>query len=73
MLDLPTVAVAVEPLDRSVTALELQLRSQDPPVIARISEGHILLDMRTVSESEIDIVVKMLLSILRENVTPDGS
>ena len=64
MLDLPTVAVAVEPLDRSVTALELQLRSQDPPVIARISEGHILLDMRTVSESEIDIVVKMLLDLL---------
>ena len=64
MLDLPTIAVGVEPLDRSTADLERQLRSQEPPVIARISEGHLLLDMRTISDAEIPAVIKMLLDIL---------
>jgi L-seryl-tRNA(Ser) seleniumtransferase len=64
MLDLPTIAVSVEPLDRGVSDLERQLRCQEPPVIARISEGRLLLDMRTISDAEIPIVVKLLLDIL---------
>jgi L-seryl-tRNA(Ser) seleniumtransferase len=36
----------------SADALEEALRSQNPPVIARIVEGRVLLDLRTVAEDE---------------------
>ncbi len=63
MLDLPTIAVGIKPLDRSASDLEKQLRDREYPIIARISEGHVLLDMRTTSEPEIDPVVKVLLEL----------
>lgn len=65
MLDLKTYAVAVHPQNMSADELESALRSWKTPVIARISEGDVLLDMRTVSDEELDIVASALIDILK--------
>ncbi len=44
---LPTYCVAVTPTKLSETELEKHLREADPPVIARVEEGRVLLDVRT--------------------------
>ncbi len=49
---LPTRVVALRPLKSSAADLEERLRKGDPPVIARIKEGEVLLDLRTVAAGE---------------------
>lgn len=46
-------AVALEPLEGSVSRLETVLRSAPLPVIGRIEDNRFLLDMRTVSDKEV--------------------
>ena len=64
MLDIKTFAVALRPDNMSADELEKALRSCDIPIIARISEGDVLLDMRTISDEETDIVRGSLIDIL---------
>jgi L-seryl-tRNA(Ser) seleniumtransferase len=59
---LPARVLALRPLKISVARTEERLRKSDPPVIARIQEGEILLDLRTVEEKE----DQELLEILRQ-------
>ncbi len=54
--ELPTLAVAVKPLDYSVNSLEESLRKGDPPIISRISKDELVLDMRTVFDEEIPLL-----------------
>jgi len=54
--ELPTVVVAVKPLDFSVNSLEESLRKGDPPIISRISKEELILDMRTVFNEEIPLL-----------------
>jgi L-seryl-tRNA(Ser) seleniumtransferase len=49
---LPTRVVAIRPLKLSAAALEERLRRNEPPVIARVKEEEVLLDLRTVAEEE---------------------
>jgi L-seryl-tRNA(Ser) seleniumtransferase len=49
---LPTLVVAIRPLRTSAASLEERLRRNRPPVIARVKEGEVLLDLRTVAEEE---------------------
>jgi len=51
-LELPTRLVAITPADGSPERLEQRLRAADPPVIARIAEGRVLLDPRTIRDDE---------------------
>jgi L-seryl-tRNA(Ser) seleniumtransferase len=53
---LPTMAVAIKPLEVSVNSLEENLRKGDPPIISRISKEELILDMRTVSDGEIPLL-----------------
>jgi L-seryl-tRNA(Ser) seleniumtransferase len=48
----PTTLIALEHETLSADALDEVLRLSMPPVIARISEGKVLLDLRTVAEDE---------------------
>ncbi len=69
LADIPTVVVAVTPADGtlSVDALEKRLRCEsDPPIIARIHEGRLLLDPRTVRNSHDEVIVARLAEILGE-------
>ncbi len=54
--ELPTVVVAVKPLEVSVNGLEENLRKGDPPIISRISKEELILDMRTVFDEEIPLL-----------------
>lgn len=62
MEDLPTWVVAVESPRLKVNQLEEALRRHDPPVIGRIKEDRFLLDVRTLREEEIALVVEAFRS-----------
>jgi len=53
MEDLPTVLLAIQPEGISAGDLEGFLRLQDPPVIARIVDDRLCLDLRTVASGEL--------------------
>ena len=61
LLELEGPAVA---LDGEPEALARALRAHDPPVIARIHDGRVLLDPRTLTEDEVPIVVRAVQSAL---------
>ncbi|MBI4339830.1 MAG: L-seryl-tRNA(Sec) selenium transferase [Chloroflexi bacterium] len=69
---LPTWLVALDPAggDGGADALAARLRSGDPPVIARIAEGQVVLDPRTLLPGEDAALVKICLEALREQETP---
>lgn len=46
----------------STDRIERDIRGWDDPVIARINQDRVLIDMRTVSSEEIDIVAECLIS-----------
>ena len=48
----PTALVALKHETLSAAALEAALRAGDPPVVARVLEGRVVLDLRTVMEDE---------------------
>jgi L-seryl-tRNA(Ser) seleniumtransferase len=55
-----TYAVQIRSVPMSVNELESRLRQGSPPVIARIREGALLLDARTVLEQEIKDLVRVV-------------
>ena len=58
----PTVLIALEHNTLSPDRIESRLRTCIPPVIARIAEGKVLLDLRTVAlEEETELVHSLLL------------
>jgi L-seryl-tRNA(Ser) seleniumtransferase len=59
---LPSIVIALRPLKTSAANLEARLRDSDPPVIVRVKEEEVLLDLRTVAETE----EKALLEGLRQ-------
>jgi L-seryl-tRNA(Ser) seleniumtransferase len=62
-VELPTVLVALAHSRLSADALERQLRQLDPPVIARIESDHVLLDLRTVSAGDEEMLVTRLVDL----------
>ena len=50
---LPTTLIALTHPNKSAQEIEHQLRTSSPPIIARISGGKVLLDLRTVFSEEI--------------------
>jgi L-seryl-tRNA(Ser) seleniumtransferase len=57
---LPTYLIAIE--SDSVVTLERRLRGGDPPVVARIEDQRLVLDLRTVLPEEEPLLVRALLS-----------
>ena len=53
------------PKNISTLSLEAKLRAGKNPVVGRISEEKLILDMRTVLEDEIDILAQKLIDILK--------
>jgi len=54
--ELPTIVLALKPIDFSVNRLEESLRKGEPPIISRISKEELILDMRTVFYEEIPLL-----------------
>jgi L-seryl-tRNA(Ser) seleniumtransferase len=64
LLELPSRCVRIEIEGLSPNALELKLRSHEPPIIGRIDADALVLDLRTVQDDELAIIVAALSSIL---------
>ncbi len=58
--DIPTKLVGIVPKHSSVNELEMKLRFNDPPILARISADKLLLDLRTVFEDEVEEIISAL-------------
>ena len=57
---LPTMLLAVTCKDFSADEFAAQLRHSNPPVIARVEDGRVLLDLRTVFPEQEEILTRML-------------
>ncbi len=64
---LPSRGVALAPLDRSVNELEKGLRELSLPVLGRIEDDWLLLDMRTVADKEIPLLANCLKEVFEAN------
>ncbi|HUK88531.1 MAG TPA: L-seryl-tRNA(Sec) selenium transferase [Terriglobales bacterium] len=60
---LPTVLLAVSCAGLSADALAARLRAAEPPVIARVEEGRVLLDLRTVFPQQDELVARALARV----------
>jgi L-seryl-tRNA(Ser) seleniumtransferase len=60
LVELPTVALAIGSAARRAEELDQALRAGDTPVIGRIAEDRLLLDCRTVLNSEIPLLAAAL-------------
>jgi L-seryl-tRNA(Ser) seleniumtransferase len=61
-VEFPTYAVAITPAHISVNELERRLRAGSPPIIARIKENALLLDARTISNGELEVIANTIAS-----------
>jgi L-seryl-tRNA(Ser) seleniumtransferase len=61
---LPSVAVTLVSQDRSFSAahIEEELRRNEPPVITRIEEDRVFMDLRTIQEGDQEIIARALSS-----------
>lgn len=59
----PTTLIAITHSERSAQDIEHQLRRSSPPIISRISEGKVLLDLRTVFEDQLSSLQEALKSL----------
>ncbi len=60
----PTTLIALSHRDKSAQEIEHQLRSSTPPIISRISDGKVLLDLRTVFDHQLPTVSEALLRLI---------
>jgi len=60
---LPTRLIALSHPDLSADELCARLRASDPPVIARVEEGRVLIDLRTVFPEQDATLVTALASL----------
>jgi L-seryl-tRNA(Ser) seleniumtransferase len=60
LLELAGPAVALPRTADGPDAQAARLRTADPPVVGRISEGRVLLDPRTMTDDEVDLVARSL-------------
>jgi L-seryl-tRNA(Ser) seleniumtransferase len=69
LLELDGPVVAVTPRAGGVERLRARLRAGDPPIVTRVRDDAVLLDPRTISEVEIDFVVKGVGEALNADVS----
>jgi len=60
---LPTVLISIAHLELTPNQIEVALRRSQPPVIARIVDDRVLIDLRTVAESEETAVESAVLAL----------
>jgi L-seryl-tRNA(Ser) seleniumtransferase len=60
---LPTALLALTHEAHSADGLQTRLRSAEPPVIVRVDEGRVLIDLRTVFQSQIAELTTILKNV----------
>lgn len=66
---LPTAAVSICPHGISVMELEARIRQSDSPIIARISKDRLILDVRTLEESDFSTIAACIAGCLKDGAT----
>ncbi len=61
---LPTTLVAIDPASQGASGLALRLRLGNPPVIARIDDGRVVLDPRTLPEAAFPVIATAVVEAL---------
>lgn len=61
---IPTKLLSLHSSSLSPEELEAKLRLSNPPVMARIKDGKVLLDLRTVLEEELEALAEAILSLV---------
>jgi L-seryl-tRNA(Ser) seleniumtransferase len=61
--NLPTTLIAISHPNKTAQEIERQLRTASPPIIARISEGKVLLDLRTVFSDQLEALRNALKTV----------
>ena len=56
LMELPSLCVGVQIKGLSPNALEKMMRSNDPPIIARIEDDWYVMDPRTIQEDELSTI-----------------
>jgi len=64
--ELPSWALAIRHDHIEVEKMEERLRQWEPPIIVRVSEGYLLMDMRTLFEEDLPIIAEALAYIVKE-------
>jgi L-seryl-tRNA(Ser) seleniumtransferase len=59
----PTTLIAITHPSKSAQEIEQELRNYSPPIIGRIAEGKVLLDLRTVFDDQLPVIRAALASI----------
>ncbi|HEY4425767.1 MAG TPA: L-seryl-tRNA(Sec) selenium transferase [Pyrinomonadaceae bacterium] len=59
----PTTLIAITHPEKSAQEIEHELRNYSPPIIARISEGKVLMDLRTVFDDQFPVIRVALATI----------
>ena len=70
-VEIPTVLVAVKS-DQPVHELEAQLRAHQPPVMARVNNGYLLLDTRALWPDDIIVIASALKAACGESARLKG-
>jgi L-seryl-tRNA(Ser) seleniumtransferase len=60
---LPSRGISLRPVDRSVNQLEADLRRHSLPVLGRIEEERLILDLRTVADDEVQLLAAAILAV----------
>ena len=63
LLELPSCCVGLQIADMSPNTLERRLRHHTPPIIGRIENQWFLLDLRTVLEDDIEVIVAAMKNL----------
>ena len=64
--ELPSVLVAIRPVQESAGELQTKLRRGDPAVMGRVQEDKLLLDVRTIADAELQPLVEAVRGALCE-------
>ncbi len=63
LLELPSFAVVIKSKDMDTNSMEKGLRAYDPPIIARIEDERLLLDVRTLLTDDMEIIARAIRHI----------
>ena len=68
LCDLPTRILRLIPGKLSASRIEKLLRSYDPPIIVRVDDGNVLLDVRTIRIEDFKVVAEAIqeLALIKE-------
>lgn len=64
LVELPTWVIRLKPNDISINEFEKKLREYETPIITRIQDEQLILDVRTVKEEEYALILKALVDVM---------